>query len=828
MPKRNRKERHKSNAPCGKRGRWNNAPLSTESAGFRRYYQAQSSLFSDEWPQFEKSLQSPLPTVFRLNAALPKATSDAIKQRMRGEFYEMFVREQAKQQTTQQQTKNKKPSDAADAAGVVAVPPPISLPWYPGDGECWQIGAHIKVVRKNASFASFHDFVVQANDNGFISRQEAVSMVPAFLLDVRRHHHVLDMCAAPGSKTLQLAEMLCRANGQPLGAASSPATGSATTSGGGGGSGGGGSNGNGGFLVANDSNLKRTYSLINRVATLQMPAFVVTNHDAQMLPSIKSNEHPTGLKFDRILCDVPCSGDGTLRKAPDLWSRWRVTMAHGLHRIQKRIALRGCDLLSETNESEDNEESSCMVYSTCSFNPIENEAVVAEILRKRPDMELVDASNILPKLIRRPGLSSWKVAVQLNQPSKKKHYKKSTCDDDSIWTGTELGEATEMTKTQQRLEKAESSSSASSSASFSHTTSIQAEVNVTPQVDMSMQFKFTDKCRDGDESLFPPTKEEAAAMHLERCWRLMPQDQNTGGFFVALLRKKKTGLLRKEHQQEHQQEPKNDEQDQARPNKRSKRHSASSLSSSASSASPASPASPAPPACGDGTNTDPTDAACEQQHRRVPLDPYQHGISSRVRDLHQYVSLLAPCHAETWNSLQSFYGLDQNLPLGVTPKFLPSLLFTQSEMAASITWVTEPVAKNVLDFTFPRKLDLVRCGLSLFVKKDRPGVTCKHALIQQTINVVHPQMSKRKITVGRDDMRTLLQAGVEASKVLTSELSKEVGTLVNSLERGSMCFVSSDLSLSAVVAWKGTNDIGIVVSKKDSRYLLNKFQMIEK
>ena len=287
-------------------------------------------------------------------------------------------------------------------------------------------------------------------------------------------------------------------------------------------------------------------------------------------------------------------------------------------------------------------------------------------------------------------------------------------------------------------------------------------------------------------------------------------------------------MLRKEHQQEHQQEPKNDEQDQARPNKRSKRHSASSLSSSASSASPASPASPAPPACGDGTNTDPTDAACEQQHRRVPLDPYQHGISSRVRDLHQYVSLLAPCHAETWNSLQSFYGLDQNLPLGVTPKFLPSLLFTQSEMAASITWVTEPVAKNVLDFTFPRKLDLVRCGLSLFVKKDRPGVTCKHALIQQTINVVHPQMSKRKITVGRDDMRTLLQAGVEASKVLTSELSKEVGTLVNSLERGSMCFVSSDLSLSAVVAWKGTNDIGIVVSKKDSRYLLNKFQMIEK
>jgi 16S rRNA C967 or C1407 C5-methylase (RsmB/RsmF family) len=51
------------------------------------------------------------------------------------------------------------------------------------------------------------------------------------------------------------------------------------------------------------------------------------------------------LRFDRILADVPCSGDGTLRKAPDIWRRWTVANGNGLHLLQLRIALKGCKLL---------------------------------------------------------------------------------------------------------------------------------------------------------------------------------------------------------------------------------------------------------------------------------------------------------------------------------------------------------------------------------------------------------------------------------------------------------------------------------------------------
>ena len=59
--------------------------------------------------------------------------------------------------------------------------------------------------------------------------------------------------------------------------------------------------------------------------------------------SILQNGEP--LLFDRILCDVPCSGDGTMRKAPDIWRKWSIANGNGLHALQLRITLRACALL---------------------------------------------------------------------------------------------------------------------------------------------------------------------------------------------------------------------------------------------------------------------------------------------------------------------------------------------------------------------------------------------------------------------------------------------------------------------------------------------------
>lgn len=73
------------------------------------------------------------------------------------------------------------------------------------------------------------------------------------------------------------------------------------------------------------------------------------------------------LKFDRVLCDVPCSGDGTLRKNADIWPKWNASNGCNLHGIQYRIAKRGLEMLAVGGR---------MVYSTCALHPVEDEAVI--------------------------------------------------------------------------------------------------------------------------------------------------------------------------------------------------------------------------------------------------------------------------------------------------------------------------------------------------------------------------------------------------------------------------------------------------------------------
>ena len=85
------------------------------------------------------------------------------------------------------------------------------------------------------------------------------------------------------------------------------------------------------MVIANDADNARCYMLVHQAKRLQSPCVMIVNHDASILPNMflsqeggapYSPEDPNSgkiMKFDRVLCDVPCSGDGTLRKNPDIW-----------------------------------------------------------------------------------------------------------------------------------------------------------------------------------------------------------------------------------------------------------------------------------------------------------------------------------------------------------------------------------------------------------------------------------------------------------------------------------------------------------------------------
>nr|XP_006013532.1 PREDICTED: tRNA (cytosine(34)-C(5))-methyltransferase-like [Latimeria chalumnae] len=248
------------------------------------------------------------------------------------------------------------------------------------------------------------------------------------------------MCAAPGSKTSQLIEMLHSDMG-----VSFPE----------------------GFVIANDVDNKRCYLLVHQAKRLSSPCIMVVNHDASSIPRLQmnSNGEEDILFYDRILCDVPCSGDGTMRKNIDVWKKWTTSNSLHLHGLQQRIAVRGVEQLAVDGK---------MVYSTCSLNPIEDEAVIAALLeRSEGALELVDVSSELPGLKWMPGLTSWKVMT-----------KEGTWYAD--WSEVPQGRHTQIRPT-----------------------------------------------------MFPPKDpEKLKAMNLEKCIRILPHHQDTGGFFVAVLVKK--------------------------------------------------------------------------------------------------------------------------------------------------------------------------------------------------------------------------------------------------------------------------------------------------
>ncbi|KAG5499120.1 hypothetical protein GH5_03824 [Leishmania sp. Ghana 2012 LV757] len=310
-------------------------PAALQSGAFEAYYK-DNVVPASEWGAFMSCLQTGLPMSIRFNRAVPQI--DAVDAFVTHHLSEVFESKR--------------------------------IPFFPAQGAI-QFGVSRGDLKRKKANQTLKKIVSAMNEGGYLTRQETVSMLPPLLLQVEPGMRVLDMCAAPGSKTSQIIECLLSGDADR------------------------------GVIVANDvkaSRLDILHHQTNRAAGAHLHV-IITNTDAARFPLL-----PLAQRFDRVLCDVMCSGDGTLRKSIDMWSRWDPLLGPNLHQSQVHVLLRGM--------------ASCkaggiVVYSTCSLNPVEDEAVVSACLAQtKGTFELIDPTPLLPGLWASPGMTSWTVTTR--------------------------------------------------------------------------------------------------------------------------------------------------------------------------------------------------------------------------------------------------------------------------------------------------------------------------------------------------------------------------------------------------------------------------------
>ncbi len=172
--------------------------------------------------------------------------------------------------------------------------------------------------------------------------QEPSAMTPAAVLPVTPGERVLDLCAAPGGKSTELAARLC---GE-------------------------------GVLVSNDISNSRAKALLKNLELFGTKNAVIVSE-----PPAKLAERFAGY-FDKILVDAPCSGEGMFRKSPAIMKNWEQYGVEYYQKLQREILPSAVKMLRPGG---------MLLYSTCTFSPEEDEDTLLFLLREYPELSMADS-----------------------------------------------------------------------------------------------------------------------------------------------------------------------------------------------------------------------------------------------------------------------------------------------------------------------------------------------------------------------------------------------------------------------------------------------------
>jgi hypothetical protein len=426
------------------------------------------------------------------------------------------------------------------------------------------------------------------------------------------------------------------------------------------------------------------------------------------------------------------------------------------------------------------------------MNPIENEAVVAALLRAAEgSLELVDRRSELKGLVARPGLSTWKnlAQEQTNRQIKDKQKKIN---------------AKMQARRKEWEEKQDKENGEAQTAEEGATSPGRAELDRAVDVDggcLSSRTKYEPQSLDDQQELkrmtelagmieyesfddvptgmrkkvlascFPPSSDETSVFHLERCMRIMPHDMNTGGFFVALL--KKVAPLNTKARARFMDLEEQLEKD-CEINEMS-----------------------------NGEVDDRDNIAREPSLKKPKLDNYgktmdgslvviqdDNGRSSECNEKDFPHALkrdflvdkdgkrsktvgkddFVPIPEEIFEPLKEYYGIDEE-------SFKEGQFATRAGGDRKILhFITKTIKSQLIDKKLQEKVTVITTGLKAFVRNSKE-CEISYRVSQEGIHVVAPHMNKRKLLASMSDFETCLKAETVDIKEFSEDFSQEIRSL---------------------------------------------------
>ncbi len=200
----------------------------------------------------------------------------------------------------------------------------------------WAEGGFYVQTEEGESAPSKHPYY----HAGLYYLQEPSAMAPGALLPLGGGERVLDLCAAPGGKSTQIGARLAGS----------------------------------GILVSNDISASRARALLKNIELFGIPNVLILSESPDKLATVFSGY------FDRIIIDAPCSGEGMFRKVHAVAKNWEQYGSGYYADLQKQILPHAIEMLAPGG---------IMIYSTCTFSPLEDEESLELILKEHPDMHVI-------------------------------------------------------------------------------------------------------------------------------------------------------------------------------------------------------------------------------------------------------------------------------------------------------------------------------------------------------------------------------------------------------------------------------------------------------